>query len=962
VIAVPVINLSIYFYSAIFIAIVFVLFLLGGSRNKTLFKLALRSFKKHKKRTALIIVGLFISSTMISSSFIIGDTAHTVINSTIYSYYGYNDISIYSSNGYSFFNYSIFKSIYQNYSNNPQIETINPLIYTSNGSAYDLTNKIPQTQINIFGLPFTNRTLTSFTYLKWYNNSSNLPSVYMDLILASTLGASPGNKIALIIPRIGYKLFILRAIVSDNYAGGVMNGDNAFISLGSAQNLTSRQDQINEIVVTMTGGIGGKPGSISLSNRMNATLAEINAFYKTDLSANPLKEEALTSTASLTGQIITLFMVLGLSSVLTGLLLIGIIFITMAEEREQEMGIMRAIGMKKRDLIKMFVMEGVLYALIAAVVGTFVGIPVSYVMIEDLVKIFSSALNVIAPSSITIVPAHLFVSILTGFTLSVLTITIASWRISNISIINAIKGTHIIEKSKKQSIITYIWYALFFIASCTALITGIDTKYLEIITLGITMLSLFMAMTVYKITRNGVVFAVLGIFYLYFWGYPDLFNNLFPKYRALNSSYMFFESGIFLITAIIFIILPNIKQIISAIARLIKSGKRLSILLLSFSYISNNRSRTSLSVAMFAFVTFSVLISAMFGAMVNSGVTSHINNITGGYNMFLASPVEIKNFTYDSYNNTTIRSGTDLFAPFMNMMVSVNVDHSNRSMSDTLFAPLDPYPFTGNFFSDNKYTFSRYSDNFKTPSSVWNALNDNPHYAIVTALPSIPLNSIIIINRNYSVKIIGIINTPAFSNTIFISNRSFNVIRSFNGRSSSVYTTALLRVNSAQIDQLSFIFKKIFVNDSLVVYNINALISQFTTVNAEFFQLIEIYMYTGLVVSIAGLGIIVFREVIKRKQEIGMLRSMGMTEKEILKVLLMEISFTSITGILIGEAASLILSYDISYNNSILEYVIPWITILEITIITYIIIILVTLLPAYKASKTAIAEAVKYTE
>ena len=64
-----------------------------------------------------------------------------------------------------------------------------------------------------------------------------------------------------------------------------------------------------------------------------------------------------------------MFFVLGSFSVIAGLLLIVNIFTMLGEERKSEMGMSRAIGMKKTHLRKLFVYEGLVYACVAAGIG-----------------------------------------------------------------------------------------------------------------------------------------------------------------------------------------------------------------------------------------------------------------------------------------------------------------------------------------------------------------------------------------------------------------------------------------------------------------------------------------------------------------------------------------------------------------------------------------------------------------
>jgi ABC-type antimicrobial peptide transport system permease subunit len=53
----------------------------------------------------------------------------------------------------------------------------------------------------------------------------------------------------------------------------------------------------------------------------------------------------------------------------------------LVEERKQEMGIARAVSMKRRHLTKLFLFEGIQYSLVALSVVVVVGLGIAYVIL-----------------------------------------------------------------------------------------------------------------------------------------------------------------------------------------------------------------------------------------------------------------------------------------------------------------------------------------------------------------------------------------------------------------------------------------------------------------------------------------------------------------------------------------------------------------------------------------------------
>src|SRR5690606_13590866 len=87
--------------------------------------------------------------------------------------------------------------------------------------------------------------------------------------------------------------------------------------------------------------------------------------------------------AELAGNLFSsLFVMLGMFSIAAGVLLIFLIFVLLAAERKPEMGMARAVGLKRRQLTQMYLAEGLAYDLAAAAVGALLGIGVAWIMAD----------------------------------------------------------------------------------------------------------------------------------------------------------------------------------------------------------------------------------------------------------------------------------------------------------------------------------------------------------------------------------------------------------------------------------------------------------------------------------------------------------------------------------------------------------------------------------------------------
>ena len=141
---------------------------------------------------------------------------------------------------------------------------------------------------------------------------------------------------------------------------------------------------------------------------------------------------------------IPVFFIAGLNAILIGLALIVNIFRMIAEERRREWGILRAIGMSRRDLSRLLRTEGLLYAGLSALLGVIAGIGLSYLLLMRLKDTF----HLMAEYGSQLTVRFLFhvdpVFLLAGFSIGLLTVllcaALAARGAGRVSIVEALRG------------------------------------------------------------------------------------------------------------------------------------------------------------------------------------------------------------------------------------------------------------------------------------------------------------------------------------------------------------------------------------------------------------------------------------------------------------------------------------------------------------------------------------------
>jgi hypothetical protein len=114
------------------------------------------------------------------------------------------------------------------------------------------------------------------------------------------------------------------------------------------------------------------------------------------------------------------------------------------------------------------------------------------------------------------------------------------------------------------------------------------------------------------------------------------------------------------------------------------------------------------------------------------------------------------------------------------------------------------------------------------------------------------------------------------------------------------------------------------------------------------------FLALGLVVGIAGLGVISTRAVVERRQQIGMMRAIGYRRSHVQRSFLMESSYIAILGLVNGGLVGLWQSYQFFVTPKTLGSVVFHVPVVELVLIlvgSYAATLITTYLPARSASR-----------
>ena len=168
--------------------------------------------------------------------------------------------------------------------------------------------------------------------------------------------------------------------------------------------------------------------------RASTLMANLGSFRVLDL-----KRDALDEADQVASGVTTFFIILGLFSIMVGVLLIFLIFVMLAAARRTEMGMARALGAKRRHLVQMFVFEGTAYAVAAAAIGVVLGLGVS-ALIVTVANQFIGAFEDSFRFTNHFTARSAIVAYCLGMLVTFGTVAFSAYRVSRMNIVTAIRG------------------------------------------------------------------------------------------------------------------------------------------------------------------------------------------------------------------------------------------------------------------------------------------------------------------------------------------------------------------------------------------------------------------------------------------------------------------------------------------------------------------------------------------
>jgi putative ABC transport system permease protein len=762
----------------------------------------------------------------------------------------------------------------------------------------------------------------------------------------------------------------------------------------------------------------------------------------------------------------TFVTVLGLFSIAAGMMLIFLIFVMLAAERKVEMGMVRAVGTKRSHLVQMFMSEGMVYNVGAALVGVVLGIAVSAVLMRLMAQLLDEFDLAI---TFHITWRSLVIAYSIGVVLTFLTVTFSSWRVGVLNIVSAIRDLPDpaplrVQPSWRNIFSFVLWmffrargwrdwamsigmivvgavlgaaaiFGLFAVAAAVyedgstirgvlgvllaigggfavaggfalalfglsrifqlgalGIVLGLPLAVLGIALSqagpyagGVTLLLLGIASTLVSMGFNPrAVLTTAGLTLLVFWLLTA--GNRIPPKDLDGDIEMFFLSGVSMVLCSTFVLVYNADIMLAGVTLL---GGRMSSLVPSIrtavAYPLANRFRTGMVIAMISLVMFALVMMSTMNSNFDRIFLSE--DALAGYDVGVE---ELANNKIEDLTAAIEENGGDASG-----IAGVDdLDHPNsgvdqaRLLEDAEFSGATIYGLTDSFIANNEIKFQARAFGYDSDADVWAAIAADPQYAVIDAwsvsggdfqqddlvIDSItPTDKVFepvtveirddISGRRKQVTIIGVTDLRAsylFAG-LLIAPEAFSDV--FGEPETSLH---YVRLNDgANARDTARGIERTLLRQGVQAESLRKIIDDDLALSRGFLYLIQGFMGLGLFVGIAAVGVIAFRTVVERRQQIGMLRAIGYSRRAVALSLLMESSFTALLGILSGIGLGLLLAQQLVQTDDFVpggvdSFYIPWLQIIGIGSFAFLASIVMTIIPSRQASGIPIAEALRY--
>ena len=930
------------------------------ARRPVLRRLALRNAVRRPREAALVVVGSMLGAAIITGSFVVGDAMNASIRQQANAHLGPADELVIARD------LTTWQELSQRLQSvsRRDVDGVLPISTMQVGVTAQhghVVRSVPRSQV--VGLDFAaarrfggDPKATGITGV-----APNEGHAAISSDLAEILAVRPGDFVDVNAYGTQTMLLVDRVFPRRGLAGFWLGDDqqspNVIVPTSSFSMLQGSAAPIGAppqygVLVSNRGGV---ESGVGRTDAARAAIARAAAPLEPQILS--VKRSVLDQADAVGKSFTQLFTAMGSFGVIAGLLLLTNLFVMLAAERKPEMGMARAVGMRRGWVVGAFATEGWFYALLASLLGTAAGVGLGRILVALSQRAFSSQ-HAKLDLLFVVRPASLAEAFAIGFLVALATVLATSVRVSRLNIIRAIRELpEPPARRGRRSLVA---------ATAAAALGGLWTLSAVAgnepfgLLLGPTLLlyGLVPALSRVWSTRGAVSVASAGSI-----GWSATVLAFFPAATRGAPVTVYVVQGIVLTgSAVVFAALQQ-ERLAAVIGRF---GGRALATRLGLAYPLARRSRTALTVAMYALVVFILTFITTLSHMIDAGAAQTTKKVRGGYDVVVtsstANPIDRRDLAR--------MPGVRAVAPLETTSAKFRV----AGMKDSAVWNLTAF---GPDFLANGPPQLEDRGSYPTDEAAWAAVLENANLIIVDptflqqgggppnfqakvgtriALAD-PVNG-----RQRTVTVAAIAPSDGYiRNGALYGQAGAKAIFGDLLVPSRFYVAVKPGVNARE---LAATVQGHFLANGTEASSIRSLMDETFAQTHEIFQLFQGYLGLGLLVGVAGIAVVMIRAVRERRRSIGALRAIGFPSRIVGRSFALETCFIAVEGTLIGASLALVTLYTLVTRSDAMgdsPFSVPWLPLAALLAGTILASLLATVAPAVSAARIKPAVALRTT-
>lgn len=710
------------------------------------------------------------------------------------------------------------------------------------------------------------------------------------------------------------------------------------------------------LVTVAVSNTGDVEGGVDRTAGVRRAVATALAAAGVDAEVVPVKRDLIDDAVDGSKALTQLYFTIGMFAVAAGILLLVNIFVMLADDRRSELGMIRALGLRRLPLVTTFATEGWIYAVLASALGALLGIGVGRVIAWRADSILSSGREIDAlDMRFHWEHTTLIAGFAIGLVISMVTIVLTSVRTARVNVIAAIRDLPDVKPHRTARRRLGLG-AVALLLGVALTVAGVAGPQQFALILGPTVALIGVGLLLVGTVPTKVNVSLVAVCSLV-WSAASV-----PIGASLGAPLeipLFLVQGLLMSAAAIVLLVSQEDRIARGLSRV--TGDALPVRV-GLAYPLARRFRTGMTLAMFSIVVLTLVFISQMSHMFDTQGTAFAQDLSGGFGVVVtANPSNpIPTAALEAVRGVT------RVAP-----MSYQVASFTRPESDPVDWPISGFDESLVAAPPTLQDRGRYA----TDAEAWEAVRTDPSLIIADQFFATPgagpppvglevgdrvemLDRVSGERRTFTVAAIA--TDDYLTSGGYVGQDTMDSI--FGNR--AVASRAF--VGGDDLDAVARRIRERFVANGADADTVRSQVDLLLSQNNAFFTLMQQFVGVGLVVGIAGIGVIMVRAVRERRRQVGVLRAIGFPKRTVAWAFIVEAAFVAIAGTLTGVAIALVSSWGISNADAAwargFEYGIAWREILVIVALAVVASLVAALLPARAASDIRPAVALRVAD